>query len=52
MLTSTLWSMDPGDDGWRRYLAIILDGLMPAGARPLPPPSILRKGPRRGDWSL
>jgi AcrR family transcriptional regulator len=29
---------DPPPDLWRRYLAIILDGLTPQGARPLPAP--------------
>ncbi|MGV0594973.1 TetR/AcrR family transcriptional regulator [Mycolicibacterium porcinum] len=27
---------DPGPDLWRRYLAIIIDGLRPQGSRPLP----------------
>ncbi|MFJ7912010.1 TetR/AcrR family transcriptional regulator [Kitasatospora sp. NPDC096204] len=39
MLVSVLWTMDPGEDGWRRYLALVLDGLSPAGARPLPCPA-------------
>ncbi|WP_204367141.1 TetR/AcrR family transcriptional regulator [Nocardiopsis salina] len=43
MLTSTLWTMDPGSGGWRRYLALMLEGLTPAPARPLPPPSALLK---------
>ncbi|NYD37226.1 TetR family transcriptional regulator [Actinomycetospora corticicola] len=30
---------DPGPDLWRRYLAIIVDGLRPAGAQPLPGPA-------------
>lgn len=36
MAISVLSSMDPTSDGWRRYIAIILDGLSPEGARPLP----------------
>ncbi|MET0928841.1 MAG: helix-turn-helix domain-containing protein [Aeromicrobium sp.] len=30
---------DPGPDLWRRYLALIFDGLRPEGARPLPGPA-------------
>ncbi|MEV6038981.1 helix-turn-helix domain-containing protein [Nonomuraea sp. NPDC052116] len=52
MLTSTLWSMDPDGDGWRRYLALVFDGLSPAAAHPLPPAATLLKGPRPGDWLL
>jgi len=36
MLFSTMWTMDAEGDGWRRYLALILDGLSPAAATPLP----------------
>jgi AcrR family transcriptional regulator len=36
MLVSVLWTMDPHHDGWRRYLALVLDALSPVGARPLP----------------
>ena len=52
LLTSTLWTMDPNGDGWRRYVALVLDGLAPAAANPLPPPATLLKEPRRGGWSL
>jgi AcrR family transcriptional regulator len=40
MLFSTLSTV--GSDGWRRYLPLILDGLAPDAANPLPP-----AGPRR-----
>ncbi|MEV7598918.1 TetR family transcriptional regulator [Kitasatospora sp. NPDC089797] len=44
MLMSVLWTMDPREDGWRRYLGLVLDGLSPAGARPLPCPApVLRR---------
>jgi hypothetical protein len=43
MLTSTLWTMDPGADGWRRYLALMFEGLTPAAATPLPSPTALLK---------
>lgn len=52
MLTSTLWTMDRGADGWRRYLTLMFEGLTSAGARPLPPPATLMKKQRKGDWSL
>jgi hypothetical protein len=53
MLTSTLWTMNPRADGWRRYLAIIFEGLAPTAAKPLPPAVTLAKDPARaGDWSL
>ncbi len=45
MLVSTLWNSDPSTDGWRRYLALVVDGLctpvpseLPAVA-PLPDPA-------------
>jgi AcrR family transcriptional regulator len=52
MLTSTLWTMDPSADGWRRYLALMLEGLTPAAAKPLPSPAALTKDRRRGSWPL
>ncbi|MEV4015145.1 helix-turn-helix domain-containing protein [Nonomuraea angiospora] len=52
MLTSTLWTMDPGANGWRRYLALMLEGLAPAAAKPLPSPATLLKGPRKGGLPL
>lgn len=39
MLVSVVWTMDPGDSGWRRYVALVLDGLAPAAASPLPNPA-------------
>jgi hypothetical protein len=49
MLTSTLWTMDPGGHGWRRYLALICEGLTSVKAGPLPPPRKLLNTPRSGD---
>lgn len=37
MLTNVLWGMEPGSEGWRRYLALVLDALDPGAAHPLPP---------------
>jgi AcrR family transcriptional regulator len=34
----TTYAPSPSPDLWRRYLALILDGLRPEGARPLPGP--------------
>jgi AcrR family transcriptional regulator len=51
MLTSTLWTMNPRGDGWRRYVAIIFEGLAPTATKPLPPAVTLTKNPARaGDW--
>lgn len=36
MLTGVLWNMDPASEGWRRYVVLVLDGLSPVGASPLP----------------
>ncbi|MEU5871082.1 helix-turn-helix domain-containing protein [Glycomyces sp. NPDC047369] len=37
LLTNVLWVMPPGDDGWRRYLVLVLDAFDPGAATPLPP---------------
>lgn len=39
MLTSVLWTLDPDGGGWRRYVTLVLDGLAPATASPLPDPA-------------
>ncbi|MFE3761310.1 TetR/AcrR family transcriptional regulator [Streptomyces sp. NPDC059104] len=39
MLVSVLWTMDPAEGGWRRYVTLVLDGLTPAAASPLPNPA-------------
>ena len=36
MLVGALWSTDPDTEDWRRYLALLLDGLSPAAVRALP----------------
>ncbi|OMC52727.1 TetR family transcriptional regulator [Mycobacterium sp. IS-836] len=36
MLYSVLPTMDPGSDGWRRYVALVLDAISIAEAKPLP----------------
>lgn len=52
MLFSLLWTMDPASDGWRRYLSLILDGLSPAAATPLPELVPLQPSSRRGSWPI
>jgi hypothetical protein len=37
MLAGVLQTMPPEGDGWRRYLALVLDALRPGAAHPLPP---------------
>lgn len=36
MLFSTMWPVDAGNNGWRRYLTLITDSLPPGAATPLP----------------
>jgi AcrR family transcriptional regulator len=43
MLASVLPSMEPQSDGWRRYVALILDALSPVGASHLPPEVPMRQ---------
>ncbi|MCZ1003015.1 hypothetical protein O1M63_41580 [Streptomyces mirabilis] len=51
-LFSLLWTMDPTSDGWRRYLSLILDGLSPAAATPLPEPVPLRQSSQPPNWPI
>lgn len=44
MLVSVLWTMDPSEGGWRRYVTLVLDGLTPAAPPPPnPAPPLLRR---------
>lgn len=53
MLTSVLWGMDPGGDGSRRYVVLILDALSPNGASPLPPAASFQQAPQSdGCWPI
>lgn len=36
MLNSVLWTMQVGSDGWRRYVALVLDAITTESPRPLP----------------
>jgi AcrR family transcriptional regulator len=52
MLFSILWTMDAGTDGWRRYIAFVLDALSPAAANPLPPAVALLTRPRPANFPI
>ena len=42
MLTNVLWGMQPGGNGWRRYLVLMLDAVGADETSPLPPAEPLR----------
>lgn len=50
MLNSVLWTMDLGSDGWRRYVALMLDGIITDKRRPLPRATPLRYAPVPSGW--
>jgi AcrR family transcriptional regulator len=52
MLHSVLWTMDSGSDGWRRYVALLLDAISAGDRRTLPPAAALRFVPESGDWPM
>ncbi|UMB69136.1 TetR/AcrR family transcriptional regulator [Mycobacterium paraterrae] len=52
MLYSVLQTMDPGSDGWRRYVALMLDAISAGERRPLPPVAALRFGPESDSWPI
>ncbi|CAN5731310.1 TetR/AcrR family transcriptional regulator [soil metagenome] len=52
MLNSVLWTMDPASDGWRRYVALMLDAISTAAPSELPPAVPLRMGPSPESWPL
>ncbi|WP_330293099.1 hypothetical protein [Streptomyces sp. NBC_00576] len=52
MLFSLLWTMDPASEGWRRCLSLILDGMSPAAATPLPEPVPLRPSSQSRNWPI
>jgi len=52
MLHSVLWTMESGSDGWRRYVALMLDAISAEDQRPLPPASTLRFAPETDSWPL
>jgi hypothetical protein len=52
MLHSVLWAMDSDDDGWRRYVVLMLDAISVDGRRSLPPAAALRFAPAPGNWLM
>ncbi|MDP9793031.1 AcrR family transcriptional regulator [Catenuloplanes nepalensis] len=52
MLSGVLWTLPPGSEGWRRYVALTLDALNPVGASPLPPAEPLPGDLPPQRWSL
>jgi AcrR family transcriptional regulator len=52
MLHSVLWTMDSGSDGWRRYVALMLDAISAGGRRTLPPAAALRFASESGNWPM
>jgi AcrR family transcriptional regulator len=52
MLHSVLWTMDSGSDGWRRYVALMLDAISNTGHQPLPPAAALRFASMSSSWPI
>lgn len=52
MLFSVLSTMDAASDGWRRYVALIIDAISVNDRRPLPPAAALRYEVRPDSWPL
>src|SRR5277367_2817000 len=52
MLHSVLWTMDSDSDGWRRYVALMLDAISVDQRRPLPPAAALRFAPDPSSWPM
>ena len=52
MLNSVLWTMDLGSDGWRRYIALMLDAITTDEPQPLPPAAPLHYTPISSNWPM
>jgi AcrR family transcriptional regulator len=50
MLHSLIWTMDATSDGWRRYVALILDAISTGERQPLPPAAAYE--PQMIGWPL
>jgi hypothetical protein len=50
MLNSVLWTMDPMDPGWRRYVSLVLDGMTTTNGRRLHRAPRLRYSSLPADW--
>ncbi|MFV8167157.1 TetR/AcrR family transcriptional regulator [Mycobacterium sp. 134] len=52
MLNSVLWTMDVGSDGWRRYVALIMDAITAAHPRQLPTAAPLKHPHSLDSWPM
>ena len=52
MLYSVLSTMDSASDGWRRYVALIIDAISNDERQPLPPAPAFYYAPEPNVWSL
>jgi AcrR family transcriptional regulator len=52
MLHSVLWTMEIGSDGWRRYVALILDAISTKERQPLPPAVAFQYVPEATGWPM
>jgi AcrR family transcriptional regulator len=52
MLNSVLWTMDAAEDGWQRYVALMLDGMTTKTGRRLHRAPELRYAAPEQDWPL
>jgi len=52
MLHSVLWTMDPDDDGWRRYVVLMLDSISVGHRGSLPAAAALRFAPVSDTWLM
>ncbi|OBH90715.1 TetR/AcrR family transcriptional regulator [Mycobacterium sp. E2989] len=52
MLFGVLSTMDPGSDGWRRYVALMVDAIAVNERLPLPPAAALRYEVDSNSWPL
>ncbi|ORW92922.1 TetR family transcriptional regulator [Mycobacterium sp. IEC1808] len=52
MLFSVLSTMDAGSDGWRRYVALVIDAISVDERKPLPPAAALRYDVGPNSWPL
>ena len=52
MLHSVLFTMESGSDGWRRYVALMLDGITVNDREPLPAAAALHYAPPSSSWPM
>lgn len=52
MLYGVLSTMEPTSDGWRRYLALVIDAISNDPRQPLPPAPVFCFAPDPNTWSI